>query len=89
MYTSSPSGAALRASACGEKDRAEPGGPETKNMAGENSRIPRAASSGWVAVTQGGWRSIASECSRSRELREREHTGVWEKIGEERSFFFF
>ena len=48
-----------------------------------------AASSGWVAVTQGGWRSIASECSRSRELREREHTGVWEKIGEERSFFFF
>ena len=45
-----------------------------------------AASSGWVAVNQGGWRSNASECSRSRELIEREHTGVWEKFGEERSF---
>ena len=43
-----------------------------------------ATSSGWVAVNQGGWRSNASECSRSRKLRDREHTGVCEKIGEVR-----
>ena len=36
----SPSRAALRASASGEKDGAEPGVPETKNMVGGNSRIP-------------------------------------------------